>query len=126
MESSDEEQWKQLAEAQWSKSSAKVRKVRPEFVKSEIWDVLEKEDFAFRSLLILDNLQLLEKFVSAHLTKRDQSVLIDYRYLWPGYDDSSSNYQVLLIALMVVVKQREGLPVWSTVYTMPKELSITY
>ena len=63
MESSDEEQWKQLAEAQWSKSSSKERKVRPEIVKTEIWDVLEKEGFAFRSLLILDNLQLLEKLV---------------------------------------------------------------
>ncbi|MCJ1385979.1 hypothetical protein MMC17_009104 [Xylographa soralifera] len=95
MESSYEEQWRQLAEAQWSKPSAKVRKVRPEVVKTEIWDVLEKDGFAFRSLLILDNLQLLEK------------------YLWPGYDEGSSNYQVLLIALMVVVKRREGLPVWN-------------
>ncbi|MCJ1401489.1 hypothetical protein MMC11_004703 [Xylographa trunciseda] len=95
MESSDEEQWKRLADAQWSKPSTKVRKVRPEIVKTEIWDILEKEGFAFRSLSILDNLQLLEK------------------YLWPGYDDGSSNYQVLLIALMVVVKRREGLPVWS-------------
>ena len=64
MESHDEEQWKQLAEAQWSKPSAKVRKVRQEVVKTEIWDVLEKEGFTFHSLLILDNLQLLEKLVS--------------------------------------------------------------
>ncbi|MCJ1281245.1 hypothetical protein MMC26_000563 [Xylographa opegraphella] len=95
MESSDEGRWKQLAETQWSKPSAKARKVRPEVVKTEIWDVLEKEGFAFRSLLILDNLQLLEK------------------YLWPGYDEGLSNHQVLLIALMVVVKRREGLPVWN-------------
>jgi len=30
-------------------------------LKTEIWDVLEKEDFAFKSLLVLENLQVLER-----------------------------------------------------------------
>ncbi|MCJ1472770.1 hypothetical protein MMC13_001419 [Lambiella insularis] len=95
MENENELHWNKLADDEWSRPSARARRVRNEVVKGEIWDVLEKEDFNFRSILILDNLQLLEK------------------YLWPGYDDSSSNCHVLLIALMVIVKQRESLPIWS-------------
>ena len=41
--------------------------------------------------------------------------LILLRYLWPDYNDNSSNHHVLLIALMVTMKSREGLPAWSTV-----------
>ena len=37
------------------------------------------------------------------------------RYLWPTYSDDVSNFHVLLIALMVGVKRREGVPIWSTV-----------
>jgi intron-binding protein aquarius len=54
----------QLAQKHWlktSKKSVKV-KVKPDVLKNEIWDVLEKEDFAFKSLLVLENLQILEKY----------------------------------------------------------------
>jgi intron-binding protein aquarius len=54
----------QLAQKHWlkpSKRSAKV-KVKHDVLKGEIWDVLEKEDFAFKSLLALENLQILEKY----------------------------------------------------------------
>ena len=54
----------QLAQKHWlkpSKKSAKV-KVKHDVLKDEIWDVLEKEDFAFKSLLALENLQILEKY----------------------------------------------------------------
>lgn len=44
-----------------SRKSAIV-KVKPDVLKSEIWDVLEKEDFAFRLLLKLENLQILEGY----------------------------------------------------------------
>jgi intron-binding protein aquarius len=85
-----------LAKNHWLKSSKKMAKVkvRPDVLKTEIWDVLEKEDFAFKSLLVLENLQILE------------------RYLWPGYSEDSSNFHVLLIALISNVKTREHLPTW--------------
>ncbi|KAL9122845.1 MAG: hypothetical protein Q9187_000602 [Circinaria calcarea] len=95
MEVEGENRWYQLAENVWSKSSSQPRKVRSEVIKTEIWDVLEKEDFDSRSLFQLENLQLFEK------------------YLWPGYNDDSSNHHVLLIALMVTVKSREKLPAWN-------------
>lgn len=62
----------QLAKKHWYKSSKRSNKVkvRPEVLKNEIWDVLEKEDFAFRSLLILENLQILEKYVLMHLIRK--------------------------------------------------------
>ena len=63
MELDGESYWTQLAEKEWLRKSTKARKVRQEVVKTEIWDVLEKEDFGFRSLHLLENLQLLEKYV---------------------------------------------------------------
>ena len=53
--------WAQLAGEHWPKAT-KSKKVKPEIVKKEIWDVLEQEAFHFRSLLTLENLQLLEKY----------------------------------------------------------------
>lgn len=57
-----ENEWTQLARKHWG-STVKSRKVKSEVVKNEIWDVLDNEGFPFRSLLILENLQLLERFV---------------------------------------------------------------
>lgn len=54
--------WAQLAKKHWPKT-VKSRKVKPEVIKKEIWDVLEQESFHFRSLLILEHLQLLEKYI---------------------------------------------------------------
>ena len=52
----------QLAKKHWlkSKKSTKVT-VKPEVVKNEIWDVLEKDNFSYRSLLVLENLNVLER-----------------------------------------------------------------
>ena len=52
----------QVANKHWlkSKKSSKVT-VKPDELKKEIWDVLEKENFAYRSLLVLENLQILER-----------------------------------------------------------------
>lgn len=83
----------QVARKHWL-SAKKTPKVRPEVVKKELWDELAKDDFAYSSLLVLENLQLLE------------------RYLWPGFTDDASNYHHLLLALMVNVKRRENLPSW--------------
>ena len=54
--------WASLAKKHWPKA-AKSKKIKPEVIKKEIWDVLEQESFYFRSLLMLENLQLLEKYV---------------------------------------------------------------
>lgn len=53
-----------LAKRHWLKTTKKQTKVKvkPDVLKSEIWDVLEKENFEFKSLLALENLQILEKY----------------------------------------------------------------
>lgn len=89
----------QVARKSWL-SATKAPKVRPEVVKKELWDELEKLGFAYSSLLVLENLQLLE------------------RYLWPGFTEEASNYHHLLLALMVNVKRRENLPSWGESTTM--------
>lgn len=60
-----ESEFAQLAKKHWlktSKSAAKV-KVKNDVLKKEIWDVLEKDAFAYNSLLILEGLQTLERYV---------------------------------------------------------------
>lgn len=57
----------QLAKKYWLKpvkrgSKAKVVKIKPDVLKTEIWDVLEKDRFAFKNVLVLENLQILEKY----------------------------------------------------------------
>ncbi|RDW89590.1 DEAD helicase superfamily protein-like protein [Coleophoma cylindrospora] len=86
----------QLAKKHWLKSSKKPAKVKvkADVLKTEIWDVLEAENFAFKLLLLLENTQVLEN------------------YLWPGYTEDSSNYHVLLIVLIANVRTREHLPTW--------------
>ena len=87
-----ENHFAQIARKNWL--TKRVFKVRAEVVKQELWDELEAVDFAYSSLLVLENLQLLEK------------------YLWPGISEDASNYHLLLLALMVNVKRRENLPSW--------------
>jgi intron-binding protein aquarius len=88
-----ENHFAQVARKNWL-TAKKTPKVRPEVVKKELWDELENVDFAYSSLLVLENLQLLE------------------RYLWPGFTEDASNYHHLLLALMVNVKRRENLSSW--------------
>lgn len=52
----------QAAKQHWLRD--KPSKFKSELLKTEFYDVLEKEEFRFRSLLILENLQFLEKFVA--------------------------------------------------------------
>jgi intron-binding protein aquarius len=58
-----ENSFAQLAKKHWLKTSKRATKVKvnQEVLKNEIWDVLEKDSFAFGSLLVLENLQILEK-----------------------------------------------------------------
>ncbi|KAI4700743.1 hypothetical protein J4E81_003707 [Alternaria sp. BMP 2799] len=99
-----ENHFAQVARKNWL-TAKKTPKVRPEVVKKELWDELENVDFAYSSLLILENLQLLE------------------RYLWPGFTEDASNYHHLLLALMVNVKRRENLASWDHFASKPAEFS---
>lgn len=54
--------WIFLAQKHWLRSK-KTIKANPEVIKKEIWDVLKDSDFDFASLLALDSLQLLEKYI---------------------------------------------------------------
>ncbi|KAF2785958.1 P-loop containing nucleoside triphosphate hydrolase protein [Melanomma pulvis-pyrius CBS 109.77] len=94
----------QVARKNWL-TAKKAPKVRAEVVKTELWDELAAVDFAYSSLLALENLQLLE------------------RYLWPGFAEDASNYHHLLLALMVNVKRRENLPSWELFTGKPAEFS---
>jgi hypothetical protein len=113
----------QLAQKHWtSKKSAKV-KVKPDVLKNEIWDVLEKESFAFKSLLLLENLQILEKYGCSLNIWRIANC--SNSYLWPGYSEDSSNFHVLLIALITNVKTREHLPTWGKSFAPDTGLLLT-
>lgn len=50
----------EIARKTWLKAK-KTPKVNAKLVKEELWDKLEKEGFAYPSLLILETLQALEK-----------------------------------------------------------------
>ena len=52
--------WVDLARKHWPKPVTS-KKVKPEVISKDIWQPLAQEDFNFRSLLLLENLQLLEK-----------------------------------------------------------------
>jgi intron-binding protein aquarius len=99
-----ENHFAQVARKHWL-AFKKAPKARPEVVKKELWDELEKVDFAYSSLLVLENLQLLE------------------RYLWPGFTEDASNYHHLLLALMVNVKRRENLASWGMELSTPTPIT---
>ena len=89
----DDNPYAQTARSTWL--TAKSPKVLPSVVKEELYDRLEASDFPYTQLLLLEQLQCLE------------------RYLWPGYTDDASNQHVLLLAMLANVKRRESLPVWT-------------
>ena len=49
----------QVARKHWLSPANVAPKVRPEVVKKEIWDELERQDLAIQSLVVLENLQVL-------------------------------------------------------------------
>lgn len=57
------DRWTRLAEKHWLKSTH-VKRVNPDLIKNDIWDTLVHDGFDFRSLLALENLQLLERYVN--------------------------------------------------------------
>ncbi|KAH8169576.1 AAA domain-containing protein [Sarocladium implicatum] len=103
----EEHQFVHVARKNWlkpGKKPAKV-KVKNDVLKQGIWDLLEREGFAYKSLLLLESLQTLES------------------YLWPGYTEEASNYHVLLIALIANVKRREHLETWTLFEDKPIDFS---
>ncbi|KAI4148346.1 MAG: hypothetical protein LQ341_001615 [Variospora aurantia] len=70
-----ENKWTQLAQKHW-RNLVKSRKVKNEVIKNDIWDSLENEGFPFRTLLILENLQLLENSLSVTIRTYILSFLI--------------------------------------------------
>lgn len=63
-EADGQSSFEEIARLHWLKASKKKAakvKVKPDVLKHEIWDVLEKDDFSFKSLLALENLQILER-----------------------------------------------------------------
>lgn len=58
-----EDVFAQLAKEHWLKTSKRTKKVKvkQDVLKNEIWDILERDGFPFKSLLVLENLQLLER-----------------------------------------------------------------
>lgn len=98
----------QLARDNWLDTRKPVTRVQPEVVKNEIYSVLEKENFSSLSIQLLESLQILEL------------------YLWPGFSDGASNYHVILIALIINAKHKEGLPSWSLLVDRPDEFSLYF
>lgn len=58
----DDNPWVKLAKSHWL-DTTKSRKVKQDVIKKDLWDPLEAERFSLRSLLILENLNILEKYV---------------------------------------------------------------
>ena len=49
-----------IAQKHWLKT-AKLGNVKPNVIKQDLWDKLEQDDFAYGSLLVLENSQILER-----------------------------------------------------------------
>jgi hypothetical protein len=67
MDTSLEDAWAALAQRLWL-SDNPAQKVKPETLKADIWDALEADRFSLRALAILENLQILEKYIRARFT----------------------------------------------------------
>lgn len=66
----EDSSWVKLARTHWladdgagASAPARKGKKQQDVVKKEIWDPLEAEGFTLRSLLTLENLSVLEKYV---------------------------------------------------------------
>ena len=92
-EAQDDDHLSIVAQKYWAKSTAK--KANPDVIKAQLWDHLERENFAAEQVSLLEHLQCLE------------------RYLWPTFDEDATNYHVLLIVILVNSKRRQGLPTWT-------------
>lgn len=92
-----------VAEKYWQRASPK--KANPDVIKTQLWDRLEKENFASAPATTLESLQCLES------------------YLWPTFYVDASNYHVLLIVLLLNAKRNQGVPTWSVLQDRPADFS---
>lgn len=106
----DESDFARLAKQHWLKPNRRAAKVKVKetVLKRDIWDVLEKDGFQYKALLVLEGLQVLES------------------YLWPGYTEDASNHHVLLIALITNVRVRERLETWTIFEDRPADFSLLF
>lgn len=98
--------WEELAAKHWLRSIPS--KVKPDQIKTAIWDHLEQDSFSFHTLALLENLQIFERF------------------LWPTFSPDSSNHHVLLLAIFFNVKQRAHLHDWSVFTDRPDHFSLLF
>jgi intron-binding protein aquarius len=56
----EDSSWVQLAKTHWLGAST-VRKAKQDVIRQGLWEPLEAENFSLRSLLTLENLNILEK-----------------------------------------------------------------
>lgn len=114
------EQWEQLAKDLWLSTSS-ASNVRPEIILRKIWEPLVAEAFNWRSLDILERLQILERYDSQQRPFSECFANCGKRYLWPAYTSDAPNHLVILIATFVGVKQRAHVPIWGE-FTYLEEL----
>jgi intron-binding protein aquarius len=64
-----ESEFAQLARKHWLKATKRTTKVKVknDVVKKDLWDVLERDSFPYKSLLVLEGLQTLERYGSSVL-----------------------------------------------------------
>jgi intron-binding protein aquarius len=98
--------WEELAAKHWLQSIPS--KVKPDQIKTAIWDHLEQDSFSSHTLALLENLQIFERF------------------LWPTFSSDSSNHHVLLLAIFFNVKQRAHLQDWSLFTDRPDHFSALF
>ncbi|RVD85226.1 uncharacterized protein DFL_003553 [Arthrobotrys flagrans] len=87
------------ANKHWLKPDTQIR-FSSKVVK-EIYSALEQDGFPQRDLLLLENLQYME------------------RYLWPNYDEDSTDELVISLIMMAVAKRRENIPLWGNFEASP-------
>lgn len=100
-ETHQDNQWAPIAKKHWLGKARVPKKVKNDVIKSELWDVLERDGFRYGALLALEGLQAVEN------------------YLWPGFSEDASNYHVLLLVLLANVKKREQLETWGELTVAP-------
>lgn len=59
----EDNHWVKLAKSYWLETP-KIRNVKQDTIKKDFWDPLEAEGFSLRSLLTLENLNVLERYAN--------------------------------------------------------------
>lgn len=122
MEAPLEDRWWDLAQRLWL-SDHPAHKIKPESIKTDIWDALEADRFSPRALATLENLQIVERYGHTRWPDSLEERLTGARFLWPTFSSDASNQHVLLISIFVGIKQGSHLPIWGTSSVLPNGLT---